>query len=100
MHAFWSMSDLDKLILTLKILLVGFAWAAIIIAWVLILLLICDWFAERRGKKPDSTPKPGRLPHSDDPQIGIFQLKQVRRERQHERDEFFKNVQEIHNDLR
>ena len=100
MHAFWAMSNFDKLILSLKILVVGFGWASIIFAWVLLMFLISDWFVDRWREKRRNNPKPGKLPTSNDPQLDLFQLKQVRRERQQERDEFFKNVQEIQNDLR
>lgn len=100
MHAFWALSNLEKLILLLKIMLVGASWVAIIIVWVVILFVFCDALHERWLKKQETTPKPGTLPPSPDPQIGIFQLRQVRRERQRERDEFFNNVQEIQNELR
>lgn len=90
------MSDLDKLMLVLKILLVGFGWAAIIIAWIVILLAVIDGFVEHMRKKREQA----TFTPPTDPQVDIFQLKQVRRQRQEEHDEFFNTVQEIHNELR
>lgn len=90
------MSDPDKLILVLKILVVGFGWASIIIAWILLLFLVIDGFADYMRKKREQdtfTPPVDR-------QVGIFQKKQIRRQQQEELDEFFNNVQEIQNELR
>lgn len=59
MQEFWAMSDLSKLILVLKILLVGYGWGMLIFSSLLIILLTVDylkmwireWREERAYKK-------------------------------------------------
>lgn len=46
MQEFWAMTDLEKLILALKVLLVGFGWGALIFSSLLIILLTVDYLKE------------------------------------------------------
>lgn len=103
MQSFWEMSDSDKLKLVGEIFLIAFGWASLIIAAIAVMVLtvewvrhyLPDWEQERLKKRQMRVYCP-----DPDPQMGIFQLQQARRERQIEREEFFRNVQEIQNDLR
>lgn len=46
MNEFWALSDMDKLILVLKILLVAFGWGSLIFCSVLIIVLTVDYIKE------------------------------------------------------
>lgn len=88
MHDFWAMSDVDKTLLVLKILVVAFGWASVIIAAIAVMalcLLVGKDYLEKR----------------EEPQVVTFQLKQTRRDiRADQDDEFFDTVQELQNELR
>lgn len=98
----WSMSDLDKTLLVLKISLIAFGWVSMIIGAIAVMcffmLLGQHWLErlqERREKRQMSA-----YPPKDDPQMAAFKLKQTRRRIRNEQDEFFDIVQELQNDLR
>lgn len=99
MSDFWAMSDVDKTLLVLKILLVAFAWAEIMIAAIVVmvfcLLLGQDYLEKREERRKEKPYSP-----QDDPQVAAFQLKQTRRRIRNEQDEFFDIVQELQDGLR
>lgn len=80
MSAFWAMSDMDKLLLVLKILTIGFGWASLIIGAIGIIYLVVTYIhaVVQDWKEP----------------------RRQRLQRCEGHDEFFRNVEEILNDLR
>lgn len=102
MSSFWAMSDVDKTLLVLKILLIAFGWASMIIAAIVVMcffMLVAKDFLEVLEERREKRQKAEYSPETDH-QVAAFKLKQARRRIQNERDEFFRNVQELHNDLR
>lgn len=79
MYYFWAMSDTDKTLLVLKILLIGFGWAMLILGAIAMIYIVVSWIHEI-----------------------VQDWKDSRRQRCscEGTDEFFRNVEEIQNDLR
>lgn len=106
MHNFWAMDDADKIWLIVQYSAVTLFVLSVLFSAVLIIGLaidgIADHISDKREQRQTDAYQSQHSAYSpaDDPQVAVFQLKQVRRERQKERDEFFRNVEEIHNDLR
>lgn len=99
MSSFWAMSDPDKTLLVLKILLIGFGWALVIVGALVIMafiMLLAQDFMIRLEERQEES---GYSPQTD-PQVTAFKIKQTRRRIRSEQDEFFRNVQELQNDLR
>lgn len=46
MLGFWAMSDTDKILLVLKILMVGFGWASLIIGAIGLIYIVVSWIHE------------------------------------------------------
>lgn len=106
MVPFWAMSDTDKTLLVLKILFVGFGWGLLIVGAIavmcLFMLLVQDRLnilEERREKRRKESQTEPFSPTTD-PQVTAFKVRQTRRRLRAEHDEFFRNVQELHDDLR
>lgn len=98
MSSFWAMSDSDKTLLVLKILLISFGWASLIIAATAVMsfcLFLGKDYLEKREERRKNVFSP-----KTDPQVTAFQLKQTRRRIRQEQDEFFNIVQELQDDLR
>lgn len=106
MHHFWAMDDADKVWLIIQygtvslfVLSVGLAVAMMLY---LAIGVIKDHIQQKMRRRQMDVYMPNQPAYSpqDDPQVALFQLKQIRRKRRDERDEFFDIVQELQNDLR
>lgn len=106
MPSFWAMSDMDKTLLVLKFLFLAYGWAMLIVGAISVMcffMLVAqdvmnrmdDRREERRQEDRTETFSP-----TTDPQVTAFKIKQTRRRIRSEQDEFFRNVQELHDDLR
>lgn len=105
MHDFWAMDGADKIWTLIKygtvgLFILSFGFAVIVIVGLAIDIAkdrIRQWQYNRQKdwylNQPAFTPQ-------DDPQVAIFELRQIRRQRQDELKEFYRNVQEIRNDPR
>lgn len=105
MHGFWAMDDADKIWLLIKLGVVGLFILSFGFAIIVLVGLAIDIAKDRIRQRQYNRQKdwylnqPAFTPQ-DDPQVAIFELAQVRRERQAERNEFYNIVQEIRNDPR
>lgn len=100
------MDDADKVWLIIQygavalfLLAVGFS---IIVLAYLVGGVTLDYVKAKLRKRQMDVYMPNHVAYSpqDDPQVAVFQLKQVRRQRRAERDEFFDIVQELQDGLR
>lgn len=101
MLPFWAMSDKDKTLLVLKFLLLAYGWAMLIVGAIAVMCFfmqvaqdVVNRLNDRRENRRDE------FSPTTDPQVTAFKLQQTRRHIRSEQDEFFRNVQELHNDLR